>query len=81
MPLVEAFRKKSEWDSLPILAIKLYNMKLSAPTQILWVIAVIIGVLGIMGHLTSVKYLTEYKFFLVMVGFILLVIGTLFKKA
>ena len=56
-------------------------MKLSAPTQILWVIAVILGVFGIIGHLTAVKYLTEYKFFLVMVGFILLVIGTLFKKA
>ncbi len=56
-------------------------MRLSAPTQILWVLAVIIGISGIIGHLTHVKYLTEYKFVLVMVGFILLVIGTLFKKA
>ena len=56
-------------------------MKLSAPTQILWVLAVIIGTCGIIGHLTSVNYLTEYKFVLVMIGFILLVIGTLFKKA
>jgi hypothetical protein len=56
-------------------------MKLSAPTQILWVIAVIIGIFGIAGHLTHVKYLTEYQFVLVAVGFILLVIGTLFKKA
>jgi hypothetical protein len=56
-------------------------MKLSAPTQILWVLAVVIGICGIIGHLTPVKYLTENKFLLVMVGFILLVIGTLFRKA
>jgi energy-converting hydrogenase Eha subunit C len=56
-------------------------MKLSAPTQILWVLAVIIGTSGIIGHLTPVKYLTEYQFLLVMIGFVLLVIGTLFKKA
>lgn len=56
-------------------------MRLSAPTQILWVLAVIIGICGIIGHLTHVKYLTEYKFVLVMIGFIILVIGTLFRKA
>jgi energy-converting hydrogenase Eha subunit C len=56
-------------------------MKLSAPTQLLWVLAVILGILGIVGHLTPVNYLTEYKFILVMIGFLLLVIGTLFKRA
>lgn len=56
-------------------------MKLSAPTQSVWVLAVVIGICGIIGHLTPVKYLTEYKFFLVMGGFILLVIGTLFRRA
>jgi uncharacterized membrane protein YccC len=56
-------------------------MKLSAPTQILWVIAVMAGICGIIGHLTPVKYLTEYKFMLVVIGFVLLVIGTVFRKA
>ncbi len=56
-------------------------MKLSAPTQILWVFAVIVGISGIIGHLTPVKYLTEHQFLLVMIGFVLLVIGTLFRKA
>ncbi len=56
-------------------------MKLSAPTQILWVLAVLIGICGIIGHLTPVKYLTEHQFLLVMIGFVLLVIGTLFRKA
>jgi hypothetical protein len=56
-------------------------MKLSAPTQILWVIAVIAGLLGIVGHFTPVKYLTEYQFPLVAIGFALLVIGTVFRKA
>lgn len=56
-------------------------MKLSAPTQLLWVLAVIAGLLGILGHFTQVKYLTEYQFPLVAIGFGLLVIGTLFRKA
>lgn len=55
-------------------------MRLSAPSKILWTLAVIIGICGIVGHLTPVKYLTEYKFILVVIGFALLVIGTLFKR-
>ncbi|HEV8080031.1 MAG TPA: hypothetical protein VGP43_04915 [Chitinophagaceae bacterium] len=56
-------------------------MKLSAPTQILWVIALIAGLLGILGHFSNVKYLTEYQFPLIAIGFVLLVIGTVFRKA
>ncbi len=56
-------------------------MRLSAPTQLLWVLALIVGICGIVGHLTPVKYLTEYKFILVVIGFVLLLIGTTFKRA
>ncbi len=56
-------------------------MKLSAPTQLLWVIALIAGLLVILGHFSQVKYLTEYQFPLVAIGFVLLVIGTVFRKA
>lgn len=54
-------------------------MKPSAPNKILWALALIVGILGIVGHLTSVNYLTEYSFMLVLVGFVLLAIGTSFK--
>jgi len=56
-------------------------MKPSAPTKLLWALALIIGFLGIIGHLTVVNYLTEYKFVLVLVAFVLLAIGTTFKRA
>lgn len=55
------------------------NMKPSAPNKILWAIALIAGILGLLGHLISVNYLTEYSFMLVLVGFVLLAIGTSFK--
>jgi Flp pilus assembly pilin Flp len=54
-------------------------MKPSAPNKVLWAVALIAGILGIVGHLTSVNYLTEYSFMLVLVGFVLLAIGTSFK--
>lgn len=54
-------------------------MKPSAPNKILWAIALIAGILGLLGHLISVNYLTEYSFMLVLVGFVLLAIGTSFK--
>lgn len=54
-------------------------MKPSAPNKVLWAIALIAGILGIVGHLTSVNYLIEYSFMLVLIGFVLLAIGTSFK--
>ena len=54
-------------------------MKPSAPNNVLWTVALIAGILGIVGHLTPVNYLTEYSFMLVLAGFVLLAIGTSFK--
>jgi hypothetical protein len=54
-------------------------MKPSAPNKILWAIALIAGILGIVGHLTSVNYLTEHSFMLVLIGFVLLAVGTSFR--
>ena len=54
-------------------------MKPSAPNKVLWAVALIAGILGIVGHLTPINYLTEYSFMLVLAGFVLLAIGTSFK--
>jgi len=56
-------------------------MKPSAPNKILWAIALIAGILGFIGHLISVDFLTENSFVLVLAGFILLAIGTSFRGA
>jgi hypothetical protein len=56
-------------------------MKLSAPKQVLWIIAVILGILGIVGKLVTVAFVTTYAFWLVTIGLVILVIGTAMKGA
>lgn len=55
-------------------------MKLNAPTQLLWLISVILGGLGILSHFVRIQTLSVYSFELVALGFVLLVIATLVKK-
>lgn len=54
-------------------------MKLSAPKVITWWIAVALGALGLLGHLDMVAALSEYSFWLVTGGLVLLVLATLLK--
>ena len=54
-------------------------MKPSAPTSIIWLIALIIGILGIIGHFVNIPFATQYSQWLIMGGFILLALGTSFK--
>lgn len=56
-------------------------MKLNAPTQTLWLISVIVGGLGILAHFVRIDTLSRYSFELVALGFVLLVIATLVRKA
>jgi len=53
----------------------------SAPKKITWIIGIIAGVLGIIGHFAQVQILTEYNYELLLVGFIILAIGTTLKAA
>ena len=54
-------------------------MKLSAPKQIVWMIAVVLGVLGILGYFVTIPFASAYAFWLVTIGFALLVSGTALK--
>ena len=54
-------------------------MKLSAPKTITWWIAVIIGVLGILGTFVSIPFVSANAFWFVAVAFILLALATFFK--
>ena len=54
-------------------------MKPSAPQKTLWIVALIIGILGIVGHFAQVQYITQYSFELLLGGFVLLALGTTFK--
>jgi hypothetical protein len=55
-------------------------MKLSAPKVITWWVAVILGVLGLLGHFGTIAALGQYAFWLVTAGLVLLVLATLIKE-
>ena len=54
-------------------------MKLNAPKQITWTIAVILGVVGILGKVVPIAAVAGNAFWLVTVGFLLLTLGTMLK--
>lgn len=54
-------------------------MKLNAPKNTTWWIAVIAGVLGILGNLVTIPFVSQYAFWLVAVGFVLLALATYLK--
>lgn len=56
-----------------------FMKKPSAPKKITWVIGLIFGVLGIIGHYARIDFLTEHNYMLLLIGFIVLAVGTTFK--
>ena len=52
----------------------------SAPNQLIWAIALIVGFLGILGHYTNIDILSKYNYEMLLIGFILLVFGTTFRN-
>jgi hypothetical protein len=55
------------------------KMKLTRPKVITWWIALILGVLGLIGHLGVIAALSPYAFWLIAVGLALLLLATLIK--
>ena len=51
----------------------------SAPKKITWIIGIISGILGIIGHYAQVDILTQHNYILLLVGFIVLAVGTTLK--
>lgn len=54
-------------------------MKLRAPKNVTFWIAVVLAAAGLLGHLGVVGALAGYAFWLVFVGFVLLMLGVLLK--
>jgi hypothetical protein len=51
-------------------------MKLNAPKQITWIVAVVLAVIGLIGHLVTIPVLTPLAFWLVFVAAVLLLLAT-----
>lgn len=54
-------------------------MKLNAPKNVTWWIAVVIGVLGMLGSFVQLPLVSDNYFLFVAVGFVLLALATLLK--
>jgi heme A synthase len=55
-------------------------MKLSAPKQISWIIALILGIVGVLASLGVLPMFAAYAFWLVVAGWGLLVLATLMRS-
>jgi len=54
-------------------------MKLTAPKKISWIIALVLGVLGLLGTLVSIPVISGLAFWLVLVGLVLMLLATYFE--
>ena len=54
-------------------------MKLSAPKQVTWWIALVVGVIGVLARLVTIPVLSGFAFWLVVVAFALLVAAIFIK--
>jgi len=54
------------------------SSQLNAPTRVVWIIALVLGLVGILVHLhvLTVPVLVPYAFWLVTIAFVLLLIAT-----
>jgi hypothetical protein len=51
----------------------------SAPNQTLWIVALVLGFLGILAHYTRIEGLTGYSYEMLLIAFLMLVIGTSYR--
>jgi len=51
-------------------------MKLSAPKQITWIIALILGIVGILATLVSIPPISGFAIWLVVLGWLVLAVAT-----
>ena len=54
-------------------------MTLNAPKQIVFIIAVVLAVLALLGALVSLPVISAYAFWILLIGFIVLAGGVLMK--
>ncbi len=54
-------------------------MRTNAPNFGVWLVAVIVGALGLLGRLVVIPVATEYSFWLVAIGFVVLALANIIK--
>jgi hypothetical protein len=54
-------------------------MNLNAPTQLVFILALIVAVLALIGNFVPVPFVTEFKFWFAMVAYIILAAACVLK--
>ena len=54
-------------------------MKLNAPTQMVWYIALAVGIVGVLAALVTIPVLSGFAFWLVVIAWLILVVSTAMK--
>ena len=54
-------------------------MKLNPPKMITFWISIVLGVLGFLGRIVTIPFISTYDFWFLFIGFLLLVLGLLIK--
>ena len=54
-------------------------MDIHAPTQMIFVISLILAALAVVAHFVAIPYATEYRFWLAVAGYVVLAAGCLVK--
>ena len=54
-------------------------MNIHAPSQLIFLISLILAVLAVIGHFVAIPYATEYQFWLAIAGYVVLAAGCLVK--
>ena len=55
------------------------NLSLNAPKQIVFIIAVVLAVLALLGALISLPVISAYAFWILLIGFVVLAAGVMMK--
>jgi heme/copper-type cytochrome/quinol oxidase subunit 1 len=55
------------------------EMKLNAPKQATWLIALLLALVGVVAHFVAIPVLSGISFWLVLVAFVLLLVATMTK--
>ena len=55
------------------------QMRLNAPTQMIFLISLVLAVLAVVAHFVVIPYATQYQFWLAVVGYVVLAAGCVLK--
>ena len=54
-------------------------MKTNAPRKLTVLIAIILGILALVGYFVAIPFITAYVFWILLAGFVVLLAGSIFK--